>query len=512
MKERVYQMEKTLSTPTAALPEKDAVQSMYINGEWIVSASGKTREVTNPAINEVIATVTEGSDEEVNKAVEAAKDAFYKSGWKQTYARTRADYLFKISNRLKDEKEEIAMLETLNNGKIYGDALEDLDDAINQFEFYAGLATKPHGQTVEVPDEIQTMVVREPIGVVGIIVPWNYPLVMATQKMAAALAAGCTVVVNPSTQTPLTILRLFKIIEEVGLPNGVANLVLGSGATVGDAIVNHPDVEKISFTGGTATGKQIMKNAANHVKKVGLELGGKSPNIIFADADFETAVDYALLGIFAQQGQVCSAGSRLLVERSIYDKLVPELVERAKKIKIGPGWDEATEMGPLISKSHLESVLNYVEIGREEGAELLCGGKQITEGEFARGNYMEPTIFTNTTPTMRIVQEEIFGPVLVIQVFDTEEEAVELANDSDFGLAAAVFTSDGAKAQRVIRELRAGITWINTYHPTFNEAPWSGYKQSGIGGDLGTYGFEEYLYKKQINIALNVEPSGFYKG
>lgn len=505
-------MTETFVQKQRVLPERDLVLDMYINGEWIESASRKTREIINPATNEVIATVTEGTKEEAGKAVKAAKEAFYTNGWKQTYARTRADYLFKISNKLKERKEEIAMLETLNNGKIYEDALGDVDDAINQFEYYAGLATKPHGQTFEVPDEIQSMVVREPIGVVAIIVPWNYPLVMAAQKMSAALAAGCTVVVNPASQTPLTLIRLFEIIDEVGLPKGVANLVLGSGAVVGNELVKHPDVEKISFTGGTATGKQIMKNAADDIKKVSLELGGKSPNIIFADADFETAVDYALLGIFAQQGQVCSAGSRLLVEKSIYDKLVPELVKRAKKIKVGPGWDETTEMGPLISKSHLENVLNYVQIGIDEGAELLCGGKQLTEGEFAKGNYMEPTIFTNTTPDMRIVREEIFGPVLVIQVFETEEEALELANDTVYGLAAAVFTNDSAKAQRVIRELRAGITWVNTYHPTFNEAPWSGYKQSGIGGDLGTYGFEEYLYTKQINIALNVEPSGFYKG
>ena len=505
-------MLNTVAHNMSVLRDKDTVEGMYIDGEWKVSASNNKREVINPATNEVIGSVTEGTIEEVNQAVIAAKDAFYKNGWKSTYARTRADYLLQIASKLEERKDEIAMLETLNNGKIYDDSITDVEDAINQFQYYAGLATKPHGQTYEVPDEIQAMVIREPIGVVAIIVPWNYPLVMAAQKMSAALAAGCTVVVKPSTQTPLTLIRLFEIIDEVGLPNGVANLVHGSGSVVGNELINHPDVEKISFTGGTSTGKQIMKDAANTLKKVGLELGGKSPNIVFADADFETAVDYALLGIFAGQGQVCSAGSRLLLEKSIYDKFVPELVSRAKKIKLGPGWDDTTEMGPLISISHMENVLNYVEIGKEEGAELLCGGKQVTEGNLAIGNFVEPTIFTNTTPDMRIVQEEIFGPVLVIQVFETEEEAIELANGTDFGLAAAVFTNDGAKAQRVIRRLQAGITWINTYHPTFNEAPWSGYKQSGLGGDLGTYGFEEYLYKKQVNIALEIKPSGFYKG
>ncbi|KXH84164.1 betaine-aldehyde dehydrogenase [Sporosarcina sp. HYO08] len=485
---------------------------MYINGKWVTSSSNQTREILNPANQEVIATVTEAVAEEADLAVEAAKNAFYKNGWKNVYARTRADLLLKVAEKLSERKEEFAMLETLNNGKVYADSLQDVDDAINQFQYYAGLATKPHGQTYEVPDEIQAMVVREPVGVVAQIVPWNYPLVMAAQKMSAALAAGCTVVIKPASQTPLTLIRLFEILDEVGFPAGVVNLVLGSGSVIGDVLVNHPDVDKISFTGGTDTGKQIMKDAANTVKKVGLELGGKSPNIVFADADFETAIDYALLGIFAGQGQVCSAGSRLLLEKSIYDKFVPELVARAKKIKVGPGWEEDTEMGPLISQSHMENVLNYVKIGLDEGAWLLCGGNRIVDGDLANGNYVEPTILTNTTPDMRIVQEEIFGPVLVIQVFETEEEAIELANGTDFGLAAAVFTNDGAKAQRVIRNLRAGITWINAYHPTFNEAPWSGYKQSGIGADLGTYGFEQYLLTKQINIALEVQPSGWYKG
>ncbi len=496
----------------SVLRGKTNVQRMYINGEWVTSKSNLVREIVNPATNDSIATVTEGTIEEVERAIQAAKEAFYKNGWKLTYARTRANLLLKVASKLEERKEEFAMLETLNNGKVYADALNDVEDAINQFQYYAGLATKPHGQTYDVPDEIRAMVVREPVGVVAQIVPWNYPLVMASQKMSAALAAGCTVVIKPASQTPLTLIRLFEILDEVGFPKGVVNLVLGSGSVVGNTLANHPDVDKISFTGGTSTGIQIMKDAANTIKKVGLELGGKSPNIVFADSDFETAVDYALLAVFAGQGQVCSAGSRLLLEKSIYEKFVTELVARAKKIKIGPGWEEETEMGPLISKEHLESVLRYVKIGLEEGAELLCGGKQITDGAFAQGNFMEPTIFSATTPDMRIVQEEIFGPVLVIQVFETEEEAIELANGTNFGLAAAVFTNDGAKAQRVIRDLQAGITWINTYHPTFNEAPWSGYKQSGIGGDLGTYGFEEYLHTKQINIALNVQPSGWYKG
>ncbi|MMZ56002.1 Betaine aldehyde dehydrogenase [compost metagenome] len=273
----------------------------------------------------------------------------------------------------------------------------------------------------------------------------------------------------------------------------------------------HPLVDKVAFTGGTDTGIAIMKAAADTVKKVGLELGGKSPNIVFADADFETAVDYALFGIFSNQGQVCSAGSRLLLEKTIYDRFIAELAERAQQITVGPGMDESTEMGPLISEEQMNRVLSYIEIGKKEGASLLCGGYRLTENGLEHGFFIAPTIFTDTKPDMRIVQEEIFGPVLVIQTFETEEEAIRLANGTRYGLAGAVFTSDGAKAQRVIRKLRAGITWINTYHPTFNEAPWGGYKQSGIGRELGTYGFEEYLETKQINVNLNVQPSGWFQ-
>ncbi|RBW68519.1 aldehyde dehydrogenase family protein [Bacillus taeanensis] len=496
----------------SVLVSNSITQKMYINGEWVLSESNQTKEVINPANGEVIGTLTDGSVEDTKKAIEAARKAFYDNGWMNSRARDRAELLLKVSNKLEERKEEFAYLDTLDNGKTLRESLADVEDAVNQLRYYAGLATKPHGQTYDVPDDIQAMVVREPIGVVGIIVPWNYPLVMANQKIAAALAAGCTVIVKPAQQTSLSVIRLFEIIDEVGFPPGVANLVLGSGRTVGSELVANPDVDKISFTGGTDTGIKLMKSAADTVKKISLELGGKSPNIVFADADFEAAVDYALFAIFANQGQVCSAGSRLVLEESLYEKFVPELVKRAKQIKVGPGWEDGVEMGPLVSEDHMNTVLDYIEIGKNEGATLLCGGNRIVEGEFAKGYYVEPTIFGDTTPNMRIVQEEIFGPVLAIQTFKTEEEAIELANGTAFGLAGAVFTNDGAKAQRVIRQLRAGITWINTYHPTFNEAPWGGYKQSGIGRDLGTYGFEEYLETKQININLNVQPSGFFEG
>ncbi|MED1795357.1 aldehyde dehydrogenase family protein [Brevibacillus nitrificans] len=489
----------------------ETVQNMYIDGKWVASATQETRKIINPADGEVIGVVTEGTREDVKVAIQAARRAFDKDGWQESKARDRAVLLNKIADLLEQRVEEFASLDTLNNGKPLRESRYDVTDAVNQFRYYAGLCTKPHGVTYDVPDDIQAMVVREPIGVVGQIIPWNYPLVMATQKIAPAIAAGCTVVIKPAEQTPLSLIRLFEIIDEAGFPPGVINLVLGAGECVGAELAESPLVDKVAFTGGTDTGIKIMKAAADTIKKVGLELGGKSPNIVFADADFETAVDYALFAIFSNQGEVCSAGSRLLLEESLYDRFVPELVARAKQIKVGPGADEESEMGPLITAEHMGRVLWFIEEGKKEGATLLCGGNRLTENGLEKGYFVEPTIFTNTTPDMKIVQEEIFGPVLVIQTFQTEEEAIELANGTRFGLAGGVFTSDVAKAHRVIRKLKAGITWINTYHPTFNEAPWGGYKQSGIGRELGTYGYEKYLEIKQINVNLNVQPSGWFK-
>ncbi len=487
------------------------VLKMFIDGQWVESSTGDTREVVNPANGEVIAVTTEGNEEDVRKAVAAAKRAFYEDGWWDTPASERARLLFEVANKLEQRADEFARLETQDNGKPLRETRIDVADAVACFRYYAGLATKPHGQTYEVADPIQAMVVREPIGVCGQIIPWNYPLLMAAWKLAPALAAGNTVVFKPSEVTPLTAIKLFGIFEEVGFPAGVVNLVLGAGQTVGHEIAVNYDIDKVAFTGGTKTGRSIMQAATGNLKKISLELGGKSPNIVFADADFETAVDYALFGIFVNQGQVCSAGSRLLLEESIYDKFIERLVERAKKIEVGPGLAEETEMGPLVSEAHMEKVLNYIKIGQEEGAKLVCGGYRITKGELAKGYFVAPTIFVDTTPDMRIVQEEIFGPVLVVQKFRDEAEAIKLANDTVYGLAGAVFTQDGAKAQRVIRKIRAGITWINCYHPTYNEAPWGGYKQSGIGRELGTFGYEEYTEVKQININLQVESTGWFK-
>ncbi|MGG0415100.1 aldehyde dehydrogenase family protein [Priestia aryabhattai] len=488
---------------------KTLALNMYINGEW--RKAEKQRPTVNPATGEVIGYAAEGSAEDMKAAIEAAREAFDSGIWSETSASERAAILFKIADKLEEAKEELAALETMDNGKPYREAEADVEDAAACFRYYAGLITKPDGQTYSVPAPMQAMVIKEPIGVCGLIVPWNYPLLMSVWKIAPALAAGNTIVFKPSEVTPVTPTKLFEILESVGLPKGVANLVMGAGDTVGNTLIQDKRVDKISFTGGTVTGKHIMRQAAENVTKVSLELGGKSPNIIFADADFETAVDYALFGIFAGSGQICAAGSRILVEESVAERFIERFAERAQKIKVGNGMDQEIEMGPLVSEEHMKKVLKYIEIGKQEGARLVCGGNRITSSGLEKGFFVEPTVFSNVTSNMKIVQDEIFGPVVVIQTFKDEKEAIKLANDTEYGLAGSVFTNDGAKALRVIKKLRAGITWVNTYHFTFNEAPWGGYKQSGIGRGLGTFGLEEFQEVKQININLQVEPIGWFK-
>ncbi|MED3887084.1 MULTISPECIES: aldehyde dehydrogenase family protein [Priestia] len=488
---------------------KTLTLNMYINGEW--RKAEKQRSTVNPATGEVIGYAAEGSTEDMKAAIEAAREAFDNGIWSETSASDRAAILFKIADKLEEAKEELAALETMDNGKPYREAEADVEDAAACFRYYAGLITKPDGQTYSVPAPMQAMVIKEPIGVCGLIVPWNYPLLMSVWKIAPALAAGNTIVFKPSEVTPVTPTKLFEILESVGLPKGVANLVMGAGDTVGNTLIQDKRVDKISFTGGTVTGKHIMRQAAENVTKVSLELGGKSPNIIFADADFETAVDYALFGIFAGSGQICAAGSRILVEESIAERFIERFAERAQKIKVGNGMDQEIEMGPLVSEEHMKKVLKYIEIGKQEGARLVCGGNRITSSGLEKGFFVEPTVFSSVTSNMKIVQDEIFGPVVVIQTFKDEKEAIKLANDTEYGLAGSVFTTDGAKALRVIKKLRVGITWVNTYHFTFNEAPWGGYKQSGIGRGLGTFGLEEFQEVKQININLQVEPIGWFK-
>ncbi len=490
---------------------EDGTALMYIAGEWTKASDNGGRAVHNPATGDVIAVVAEATLADGERAIRAARAAFDEGPWRSSSAQERALLLLRLADKIDEHAAELAAVDTMNNGKPLRESEFDVTDAANCFRYYAGLATKPHGQAFDVPAPSQTFVVREPVGVCGQIIPWNYPLLMAVWKMAPALAAGNVCILKPSEVTPLSALILASLMEEVGFPPGVVNVLTGAGPVVGHLLAESHLVDKIAFTGGTVTGRSIMQAATGNLKKISLELGGKSPNIVFADADFETAVDYALYAIYVNAGQVCSAGSRLLIERSLHDRFMERLVERATRIQVGDGFDPNTEMGPLITPAHMEKVERYIATGLAEGARLLCGGKRPEGALGQRGNYLLPTIFTDTTPDMRIVQEEIFGPVLVVQTFAGEDEAIRLANDTIYGLAAAVFTSDVAKAHRVVKQVRAGITWINTYHPTYNEAPWGGYKQSGIGRELGTFGFEEYTEVKQINVNLAVEQTGWYR-
>lgn len=484
--------------------------NMYVDGKWQDRKQLDQRDIINPANGEIIARSTEGTVADAKAAIKAAKGAFDAGDWSEMPAVERSAYLYKIADKIDEYHDELTQLETMDNGKTLVESGYDVSDSADCFRYYAGLIRTPAGQTYDVADPMQAMVVHEPIGVCGLIVPWNFPLLMSVWKLAPALAAGNTVILKPSEVTPVTANKLFEIFDEVGLPAGVVNLVLGGGATVGNELAVSHDVDKISFTGGTETGRSIMKAATGNLKKISLELGGKSPNVIFADADFEAAVDYALLGIYSGAGQVCSAGSRILVEESIHDQFVERFVERAKQIKVGPGDQSASEMGPLVSEAHLQKVMSYIKLGQEEGARLVCGGNRLQTDGLSQGYFVEPTAFTDTTEDMSIVQEEIFGPVVVFQKFTDEKDAIRLANNTVYGLAGSVFTGDGAKALRVIKKVRAGITWVNTYHTTYNEAPWGGYKQSGIGRGLGTYGLEEFQEVKQININQEVEPSGWF--
>ncbi|GIN21541.1 MAG TPA: aldehyde dehydrogenase [Bacillus bacterium] len=482
----------------------------YINGEWRAANGEDVNIVINPANQEVIARAPRATKEETEEAIAVAKEAFESGVWSGLTTYERAAYLNKIADKIEENLDELATLEVMDNGKIKTEAEFDIADAASCFRYYAGLIMAPEGETYQVPEDVQAMVVKEPVGVAGLIVPWNFPMLMSVWKIAPALAAGNTIVYKPAEATPITAMKLVEIIEEVGVPKGVMNLVMGRGSVVGQTIAESKDVDLVSFTGSTEVGREIMKAAAGNLKKISLELGGKSPNIIFADADFETAVDYALMGIYYGTGQVCSAGSRILVEESIYNKFVEKFVERAKQIKAGPGLDENSQMGAINSEAQMNTILKYIEIGKQEGATLACGGNRLTENGLDKGFFIAPTVFVNVTSDMRIVQEEIFGPVVTIQSFKDEEEAIKLANDTDFGLAGGVFSGDGAKAMRVIKKVRAGITWVNSFGTTYNEAPWGGYKQSGIGRSLGTYGLDDFQEIKQININLDVQPAGWF--
>jgi betaine-aldehyde dehydrogenase len=493
-------------------PVKTPVKTyeMLINGKFVKAKNGGVREITDPANGEILGVVPEAGRADVKLAILAAREAFDNGPWRKTTAQDRGKLLFKIGDLIRANAKELAELEVRNMGKPLAEAEYDVADAANCFEFYGGLATKIHGETMSVPANSLSFVVREPVGVCGQIIPWNYPLLMSAWKLAPALAAGCTAVLKPSELTPLTALFLARLIHEAGTPAGVVNVVSGPGSGAGEELAESPLVDKVAFTGGTVTGRKIAIAATGNLKKLTLELGGKNPNIVFADADFEAAVDGALFAAFANQGEVCSAGSRLLVEKSIHKKLVDAMLKKIPRIKLGHGLGAGIKMGPLVSVAHREKVEAMIKAGIHEGAKLVCGGGRPKGAEFANGNFVEPTIFDEVKPTMRIAREEIFGPVLSVIEFKDEAEAIKIANDSDYGLAAGVWTTNVNKGIRVLKELRAGITWLNTYHPTFNEMPWGGYKQSGNGRELGLYGIQAYLETKQININLDEAPLGWY--
>src|SRR5579862_8676773 len=480
---------------------------MYVNGEWVESQSAKTFPVYDPASEEVIARVPECNTEDVNRAVAAAKAAFEDGPWASTTAQERGRVLFRLADKIRQNAAKLAELEARNCGKPIVEAEFDIADVSTCFEYYGGLATKILGFVNPVPDNAVSLSLKEPIGVAGQIIPWNYPLLMAAWKLAPAIAAGCTMVLKPAEQTPMTALEMANWLSDVGLPPGVVNVVTGFGESCGAPLVRHPDVNKIAFTGSATVGKIIVKEAADTVKRVTLELGGKSPNIFFADADFESAVDGALFGVFINQGEVCSAGSRILVEKPIYKKFVDAMAAKAKNIRLGPPLDRETKMGPLVSKDQYDRVSSYLTVGKKEG-KLAAGGGRPSDME--KGFYIQPTIFYDVDNSSRIAQEEIFGPVAAVIPFTDEKEALRIANATPYGLAAAVWSRDIFRAFRVVKALRAGIVWVNHMQPTYVEAPWGGYKQSGFGRELGPWGIEEYLETKQVYINLNEAPIGWY--
>ncbi|KHF40092.1 betaine-aldehyde dehydrogenase [Halalkalibacter okhensis] len=487
------------------------LKKMFIDGKWVDAKNGQTRTIINPFNQEEIATVAEGDQSDAIAAIVAARQAFDQGDWPNTPVTERASIVQKIAELIERDKEELAELESLDTGKTVEESRVDMDDIAGVFRYYAEIGDKNGGEIIPspVPNSV-SKVVHEPVGVCGQITPWNYPLLQASWKLAPALVTGNTLVMKPSEITPLTTVKVFELIEEAGVPAGVANLVLGAGHSVGAELSTNVDVDLISFTGGIETGKKIMQAASVNVKKIALELGGKNPNVVFSDADFETAVDQAMNAVFFHAGQICSAGTRLIIEESIHDEFVKALVERVKNIKLGSGFDEDTQMGPLISAEHLAKVESYVETGIKEGAKLVLGGKRPEDPALQNGFFYLPTIFTDCTTNMSIVQDEAFGPIITVEKFQTEEEAIKLANDSIYGLAGGVWTNDIVKAERCVAKMRMGTVWINEFNLYFPHAPWGGFKQSGIGRELGKLGLEEYTETKHIFHNLDPKPINWF--
>ena len=480
----------------------DALQN-YVNGKWVDAQDGKRFDVFDPSTGEVIATAPDSQPTDVERAIDAARRTFDEgTWWPRTTERERGRILLNAADIVRRDLESLAAMESLDAGKPIGEAREDIAEVAFMFEYYGGWATKVYGEIPPVGPDAMSLVVKEPMGVAAAITPWNYPMMMAVQKVAPAIAAGCTVILKPAEQTPLTALQIPRIMEEAGLPAGVLHVITGFGETAGAPLVSSPKVDKIGFTGSKEIGKLIMRNGADTLKRVTLELGGKSPNIVFADAEFDAAIEGSANGIFWNQGEICSAGSRVFIERPIYDDALNALVDHANNVKMGAPGADGTTMGPLVSKEQQERVQEYIEIGASE-AKMAVQGARPDDPKLANGYFVPPTIFADVDNNARIAREEIFGPVMSVIPFSTPEEVLELSNDNEYGLAAAVWTRDIKKGLNTARALRAGIVWINDTQPAPTEAPWGGYKQSGIGRELGSQGIEDYLEAKHIYVNLS---------
>ncbi len=487
---------------------------IYIDGRWAPAASGATREVINPHDASVVATMSEGDRQDAKRAVAAAREAFDASPWPRMSRADRCDLVASLAAAVRQDRDELCRLETLDTGKTLAESGWDMDDVAAVFDYYARLGLQwPASEPLPSPNAgSESVLVQEPVGVCGQISPWNYPLLQASWKLAPAMVAGCTVVIKPSELTPLSTVRLVELVHDLGIPPGVINLVPGAGPTVGAELAESHDVDLISFTGGVQTGQGIMRAAAGNLKRVALELGGKNPHIIFGDADLEVALDHSLNGVLFHAGQICSAGARLLVQDDICDRFTAALGELMAAVPLGSGMSPETRMGPLISGEHRQKVAAFVDGAVEQGARLVCGGRAPGDPALARGFYYQPTLLDGCTAEMDVVQQEVFGPVITVERFSSEDEAVALANDTDYGLSAGLHTTDPIRGNRVAAALRFGTVWINDFNIYFPAAPWGGFKRSGIGRELGRAGLEEYTELKHIYRQKEPAPLGWFTG